>query len=280
MKRLPDLPHLAIVPTESLQPHEHIDPQRAEPLVEALRQDGILKNPPIVLPLGGARLRYVVLDGANRVLALSALGLPHALVQVTHPNADTVDVKTWNHVVLCPDPDELLARLTADPVLHLVESDHDRAAEALEDEAAEAYVAVRNGPVWKVENSLEELADRLEALNHVVSAYDGQWAFERTSAVRPRELNHLYDQQGCLVVFPSFGVDDVVTAAAEGLYFPSGITRFVISPRALRVNFPVDRLAADTTLEQKQLDLESWIKQLMRRRQVRFYAESTFLFDE
>jgi len=280
MKRLPDLPHLAIVPTDSLQPHEHTDPQRARPLVEALRRDGILKNPPVVLPLGGERIRYVVLDGANRVLALTSLGLPHALVQVAHPNGDSVNVKTWNHVVFCPDPDEILERLEADPELALVESDHDQATEALEAEAAEAYVAVRGGAVWKVENGLKSLGDRLTALNHIVTTYDGRWHFERTSAVRPEDLDHLYDQQGCLVVFPNFGVQEVVTAAAQGLYFPTGITRFVISPRALRVNFPVAHLESEIPLEQKQADLEEWVKQLMKRRQVRFYAESTFLFDE
>jgi hypothetical protein len=280
MKRLPDLPHLAIVPTDSLQPHEHTDPQRAVPLVEALRQDGMLKNPPVVLPLGGERIRYVVLDGANRALALAKLGLPHALVQVAHPNGDSVDVKTWNHAVLCPDPQDLIQILRADPVIRLVESDHDEAAEALETETAEAYLAVSGGAVWKVENGQQSLGDRLGALNRVVASYDGRWNFERTSAVRPQELDHLYDRMGCLVVFPNFGVQDVVTAAAQGLYFPTGITRFVISPRALRVYFPVARLAADTPLHQKQADLEDWIKQLMKRRQIRFYAESTFLFDE
>ncbi len=280
MKRLPDLPHLAIVPTDCLQPHEHTDPQRAKPLVAALRQDGMLKNPPVVLPLGGERIRYVVLDGANRVLALTSLGLPHALVQVVHPNGDLVDVKTWNHIVLCPDPDELMGSLMGDPDLTLVETDHDQAAQALEAETAEAYLALRGGPVWRVENGMRGLADRLDALNHLVAAYDGRWHFERTSAVRPEELDHLYDQQGCLIVFPNFGVQDVVTAAAQGLYFPTGITRFVISPRALRVNFPVSRLAAEIPLEQKQAELEDWVKDLLKRRQVRFYAESTFLFDE
>lgn len=280
MKRLPDLPQLSIVPTDCLQPHEHTDPQRAEPLVEALRQDGMLKNPPVVLALGGERIRYVVLDGANRVLALTSLGLPHALVQVVHPNDDSVDVKTWNHIVLSPDPDEMLDRLVGDPELTLVKSDHDQAVYALENESAEAYIALPGGQVWKVENGMQGLAERLEALNRVVAAYDGRWHFERTSAVRPEELNHLYEQQGCLVVFPNFGVQDVVMAAAQGLYFPTGITRFVISPRALRVNFPVERLAAEIPLEQKQADLAVWVKDLVKRRQVRFYAESTFLFDE
>jgi hypothetical protein len=280
MKRLPDLPHLAIVPTDSLQPHEHTDPQRAEPLVAAIRKDGMVKNPPVVLPLGGERIRYVVLDGANRVLAFSALDLPHALVQVAHPNGDSVDVKTWNHIVLCPNPEDVIDALREDAAIRLVESDHDSAAAALDAEAAEAYVAVGEDRVWKVENGLDTLAKRLAALNQIVATYDGRWAFERTSAVRPKELNHLYDQQGCLVVFPNFGVQDVVTAAAQDLHFPTGITRFVISPRALRVNYPVALLAADVPLSQKQAELDTWIKRLMKKRQVRFYAESTFLFDE
>jgi ParB/Sulfiredoxin domain len=280
MKRLPDLPQLAIVPTDALQPHEHTDPQRATPLVAALEADGVLKNPPVVLPLGGERLRYVVLDGENRALAFQALSLPHALVQVVHAADDSVDIKTWNHVVLCPDTDEFMACLRGVGGLTIVEAERGAEPKPIDSAGSHALAAVSHGPMYERRGPDETLANRLETLNSVVKVYDGRWNFERTNSHLPEELDQLYDQRGCLIVFPSFSVQDVVTAAAQGLYFPTGITRFIISPRALRVNFPIERLKGEAPLRQKQAELDAWVKQRMRQRQVRFYAESTYLFDE
>jgi hypothetical protein len=48
--------------------HEEEDPERVERLVDRLRDEGVLRNPPVVAELGDGRV--VVLDGANRVTAL------------------------------------------------------------------------------------------------------------------------------------------------------------------------------------------------------------------
>jgi hypothetical protein len=58
------------------------------------------------------------------------------------------------------------------------------------------------------------------------------------------------------------------------------LTRFVISPRPLRVNYPLQRLAGDQPLTAKQAELEAWLRLRMEGRHVRFPAEATLLFDE
>ena len=62
---------------------------------------------------------------------------------------------------------------------------------------------------------------------------------------------------------------------------PAGITRHLIRWRALRINLPLDRLA-DTSrdIEEKNRWLQDWMRQKLAQRQVRFYEESTVLFDE
>src|SRR5881409_3354271 len=79
--RDPRLPDLRFVPVESLIPHEQHDGRRMQALVHRLRNQAVLKNPPIAAPFGdeGSEARYVVLDGANRVTAAGAAGLPHML---------------------------------------------------------------------------------------------------------------------------------------------------------------------------------------------------------
>lgn len=61
---------------------------------------------------------------------------------------------------------------------------------------------------------------------------------------------------------------------------PPGITRFTISPRALRVNYPLDELSANKTLEAKNEVLQHWVNERIARKGVRFYAEATVLYDE
>ena len=50
---VPNLPTLKILPIDLLILHEDHDMQRTLPLVEKLRAQGIIRNPPIVMPLHG-----------------------------------------------------------------------------------------------------------------------------------------------------------------------------------------------------------------------------------
>ncbi len=281
MKRpSPDMPDLRIISASGLHPHEYPDEQRAEPLEEALRRDGVLKNPPIVLPVDDEQSEYVVLDGANRITAIKMLGIPHVLVQVVHPNGDKVRVKTWNHVLLGEKPAELLQRFRSLNGFHMDASGSRRARAALE--AGEALVNVMLPPqeIYEIKTDGQSLQTRIRMLNEFVSAYRSEVAFERTSASEVEGLGEVYTELSCLVVFPAFRTDEVVEGASRGLHFPPGITRFIVSPRALRLNYPLERLERNLDLEAKQAELEEWIRERKRNRRVRFYAESTFLFDE
>ncbi|MFN8425786.1 MAG: hypothetical protein U0X87_05955 [Anaerolineales bacterium] len=96
---IPSLPRLDILPVESLILHEDHDMQRSAPLIEKLRAAGILRNPPMVMPLMDGTQRYMVLDGANRVTSLSEMEFPHIIAQVVEADDTNVNLQTWNHVV-------------------------------------------------------------------------------------------------------------------------------------------------------------------------------------
>jgi hypothetical protein len=90
-----------------------------------------------------------------------------------------------------------------------------------------------------------------------------------------------YPEVTALVVFPHFEPAEVVELATAGESMPAGITRHLIRWRALRVNVPLDRLAdTDRGLEEKNRWLRDWMEEKLVLRQVRFYEESTVLFDE
>lgn len=280
MKPSPDLPHLRIVPTAHLRPHELPDQQRAEPLARAIELDRVLRNPPIVLPIDSQPGEYVVLDGANRVTALRLLEVPFALVQVAHPNGDSVEVKTWNHILLDETPSKIEGLFQSLNGFQFTAAEPGEADRALS--AGESLLTVRlpHGVTLLSRVQDQSLQARIGALREMVSVYDGKVHFERTSGDHLEGLAEIYRKLAGLVVFPEFGAGEVVEGAANGWHFPPGITRFIVSPRALRLNYPLEMLSQGDDLETTQAHLDDWIRERMRNRRVRFYAESTFLFDE
>jgi hypothetical protein len=72
-----------------------------------------------------------------------------------------------------------------------------------------------------------------------------------------------------------------MAAAQYKAFLPPGISRHIIHGRALRVNYPLDVLSdANKNLVSKNDDLNAWIQHKLANRQVRYYAEATYQFDE
>ena len=57
-----NLPDLRILPLEKLVPHEQTDARRVNPLIERLKTESVLSNPPIVAPFGNGDPHFVVLE--------------------------------------------------------------------------------------------------------------------------------------------------------------------------------------------------------------------------
>ena len=69
--------------------------------------------------------------------------------------------------------------------------------------------------------------------------------------------------------------------ASNGHKLPTGITRHVIPGRALRVNLPLSALTDERqTAEGKNEWLRGWIAHKLAGREICYYQEATFLFDE
>jgi hypothetical protein len=280
MRILPDLPDLRILPAGALRPHEHHEDRRAAPLAEALRREGVLRNPPIVLQLSGQEERYIVLDGANRTTAFQQLGLEYVLAQVVHPGDNQVNVETWNHAVLNMTEDELLSALRELGDIELLASDVEQATADMIQGSAWAYLSLRPERVVSITAAVPDLRSRVEGLNRLVRAYQSPGKVERTNAGSVGEVERAFPTAAGLVVFLGFSVEDVVEAVSQDLLLPAGLTRFLVSPRALRVNYPLDALAAPESREAKEQALAKWVHDRVASRKVRYYAEATYLFDE
>ncbi|HEY5573914.1 MAG TPA: hypothetical protein VIK64_12915, partial [Anaerolineales bacterium] len=94
------------------------------------------------------------------------------------------------------------------------------------------------------------------------------------------KLNDLYPNLTGLVVMPNFRIEEVLYLVGKGTLLPAGSTRFTISPRALRVNYPLEELAAEKSLEEKDNRLQEWLQKKLKNKSVRYYEEPTYIFDE
>ena len=90
-----------------------------------------------------------------------------------------------------------------------------------------------------------------------------------------------YDDVSALIVFPPYQPAEILELARAGLRVPTGITRHIIPARALRVNVPLDLLRDPVvTLAEKNAWWHEHVKQKLVDNEIRYYQESTYLFDE
>jgi hypothetical protein len=276
------LPDLRFVAVEQLVPHERHDERRMTPLVKRIREQAMLKNPPIATPLpgpGGGE-RFVVLDGANRVAAVRAAGLPHLVVQVVRYQSPYVELRTWYHALGETTREQFEAAAARIPGLECREEDPLHARALLARREVLATVAFRDRGVLTFAGG-HDLAEHNNLLNAIVDVYRDRRRFYRMSTDSLDAAAMRYPEVTALVVFPHFEPAEILELATRGEHLPAGITRHLIRWRALRINLALDQLADDEhPLDEKNRWLHEWLHEKLAMRQVRFYEESTVLFDE
>lgn len=277
-----ETPDLRIVALDRLIEHEYNDAQRTGPLAKRLEAEGLLKNPPIVAPLDpeGSDERFVVLDGANRTTALLALGYPHVLVQVVRYEEPAVTLSTWHHVVCGLDVDDYLACMRQVDGLAMVAMDLLQARAGLARRDLLAYTVCADGRVYAAQTELRTLHEQNNLLNAMVDTYKVRSQLHRAATDHVHEALRLYPDLTGLVIFPRYEAAEVLALARDGELLPTGLTRHLIQGRALRTNYPLSELKSDETLAVKNQRLQTWLQQKLGTKEIRFYGESTYIFDE
>lgn len=275
-----ELPTFAFLPVEKLLIHERHDNQRCAPLILRIRSSGVWRNPPIVAPLEDGSGCFMVLDGANRVTALREMGFPHALVQVVQPEDPGLTLMTWNHVVWEANAARFLKNIRAIPGLRLHRASLEHTQPGIEAECGLALIVTCRGNAYAACTTITDIEKRVDALNAIVDSYRERARLDRTGLREIEKMRLIYPGLCGLVIFPAFNVRELLSLAGRNYLLPAGITRFLISPRALHLNYALDSLASDQTLEEKNQALQHWIQERLARKSVRYYAESTYLFDE
>jgi ParB-like chromosome segregation protein Spo0J len=275
-------PDLRILSLELLVEHEFNDAQRTAPLAERLESEGVLKNPPIISPIGDGDKRFVVLDGANRTMALSVLGYEYTLAQVVNYEESIITLTTWHHLIEDIDPKEFTSLLAAVEGVDLFEVDYLHARAGLARRECLIYVLRADGKVFVARPKIPGLSvsEQNQLLNSLVDTYKDRGRLHRAMTESLDEAKQLYPHLSGLVVFPKYDPAEVVALARDGELLPTGLTRHLIQGRVLRVNYPLSELKSGDPVEVKNQRLKEWLRRKMASKEVRFYGEMTYLFDE
>lgn len=264
------LPDLRIVPIDCVYPHEEHDFQRAKPLIEILRQAEFMTNPPIVAPIKDDE--YVVLDGANRHYSLTHLGYKHILVQVARYESGLVELSVWHHIV---------SGWTQEAFANGVRELAGIRATAGWSVGAIAEILLKDGLVMGIHAPNNNIHEKNHALRQIVHLYQQNARLHRTAIQDPNEIWPWYPDAIALVLFPQYRPEDIISAAQSKAFLPPGVSRHIIQGRALNVNYPLAHLRDETqSLAEKNEALRLWIQKKLVNRNIRYYAEATYQFDE
>jgi hypothetical protein len=269
------VPVLRVWAVDRLLLHEEADAARVDRLVDALRRDGVLRNPPAVAPV--ADRRAVVLDGANRVSAVRALGLSHIVVQPVAYDDPEITLSAWRHFAAESVPGTLRAAAEAELGPLRVIRDGAEAERRLA--AGEGIAAILDGGGTALVPGPAAGVAAAAALSRLTVLYRNGRPVHRIAGGSLDDLRAAYGT-GALVLFRRFEKSEILGLAAQGGRLPAGITRHLVPGRALRLNTPLAWLAEPTDLAAKQAVLEAQLRQRWQAHGVRYYAEPTFLFDE
>ncbi|MBT3241024.1 MAG: hypothetical protein HON98_01945 [Chloroflexi bacterium] len=278
---LDSLPNLQIISLDNLVVHEFHDNQRTPPLIKSLRASGKLKNPPIVTPFEDNSGRYMVMDGANRTIALQQMGFPHVLAQVVESDAPGLEMQSWNHVIWGMPTQGFLDLVGDLPDLKVYPmDDQEDALRQLWNQKILIYIQTPEKKVYVASTEKDKLEDRVDLLHQVMDVYKNAASLDRTRVRKISPLLELYHDLTALLVYPPFEVPEVIKMCGKGHLFPAGITRFIVAPRALRVNYSLEKMESKKSLAIKNEELQKWLKEKMGKKGVRFYLEPTVLYDE
>ena len=273
-----NLPTLKILPLDQMILHEDHDLQRTLPLVEKLRAQGILRNPPIVMPLPDGSGRYMVLDGANRVTSLKEMEFPHIVTQVVASDYPHVSLQTWNHVVWGMNTKKLMASFKKIKGIKLVKIDTQKSFDA--PKYTPLQIRLPDGSFYILDEAPSDLPTHIDTLHEIVNAYKARALSDRTSQTLIDSFKKVYTDLTALIIFPRFKIKTVLKLAGQSIVLPTGITRFTVSPRVLHLNYPLHELSSGKPIEYKEAYLQHWVEEHVKNKRVRHYVEATFLFDE
>jgi hypothetical protein len=268
-------PDLKIVPIADIKLQEYVQKGRMSALAQSIKEEGILRNPPIVTNFFNET--YLHLDGANRITAASLLGYKNCLVQVVEYSDPTqVHLMSWSHLIHV-QKDQFLSALKNLPGVELKETKSFKQSMLVRPYLV-CVLVFSDGISYEVtfKGSFVDLVKRmgdvvdLYANEHVERVFSGSpWTAQSIQTRFDR-----YGENNLFIAFPTFSPQQVMTLVDRGVLMPAGLTRHVVYRRKLNVNLPLDYLNI-MPIEKANEKLQKFLQH----RSVRLYEEPIIYFE-
>ena len=246
---------LAMVEIEELKPHEEVIEAVVTKLAEAIRRDGVVRDPLIV-----DQEDHVVLDGMHRFNALKRLNCrfaPCCLLDYMNPQ---ITVGSWFRVFTVEE-----AKSVAQQVLSSLKLDYKISQTNMTDAFDPAtIIATENGE----EFSLSHSADGLEQCRTATSieAQMVKRGLKVTYLSESLAIQWLTSGRANFVIFlPVFSKETIRRFGSEGLLLPHKVTRHIIPSRPMEIDVPLE-LLTDRNITVREADER--LDELLQRRKI------------
>jgi hypothetical protein len=238
-------PQVCIVPLERVLPHEMVDPRRVERLKADLLSDGVLKDPPIAAQHNGS---FIILDGATRTQTLRELDAAHIIIQVVTYEEPMVRLDTWSHLLMDVSHQEVCERVQAAAQTpgHPVQPGILR--ERLNDGLYSFGIYTVAGTAFGY-NGSNDHRHRIDQLNRVVEVCQELGDIYRSDEHDVSILQAMNPKLSVVITYPIFRPADIIQCVLDEVQIPAGITRHLIDGRVLGLNFPLEMLMDQGSLD-------------------------------
>ncbi|MCU4776829.1 hypothetical protein FC679_05300 [Bacillus cereus] len=246
---------LKVIPTEQIYLHEEYEHERLKKLSHKIKNEQVLKNPPIALQL--AEDKYLILDGAHRTLSLKQLNCKRMVVQVV--KADYLSIGAWSHHI--SDSEGVLEVLKSNSNIFLSEN--------IESENLIATVFI-NGIKYDLAINPEMEKDmeiKIRIWKEIVNAYTNKYPFTRITN------DELIPSDGIVFSYTLLELYQIKQLVESNLLLPAGVTKFKLNcGRILNLNIPLSFLIREDFVEEDWNELlELWGKS------IRLYTDPVLL---
>lgn len=276
-------PNLQLAPTARIRFHEHPERRRTLRLVERLKHDALLRNPPIVADIGGGD--FLLLDGANRVSAFRELGFTHIPVQVVDYGDSEIELKGWHHLLVDPSGLDLHTALSAIPGVRLEPVPRAQLQRRLEFRQAFVVWVREDAQCWGLVptggKAPIEVHQRIAVLDRVIATYEGKSPLERIKLADYDNLPEVVrNREHQLVLYPTLTKEEMLLCVRDEVMLPTGITRHLIPGRALGINVDLAPLQELTTDAEKLAWFSAHVERMEVEGRYRYYEEAVFIMNE
>ena len=231
---------------EDLKPHEEVMEPLVKSLADAIRIQGIVRDPVIV-----DREQLVVLDGMHRLASLKLLKCRFAPCCLVDYDSPLIKVGSWFRLFAIEDAELVAKDLLKENELDYIEEKTDIENARID---PRAIIFTKNGYCYNLQHVSDavELASTAVNLERALTARGYHVDYQPESVA----FQNLKSRSADLVIaVPVFTKQQIRERGVSGLLLPHKVTRHVMPSRPLRVDVPLSMLTAENT-SQAELDQE------------------------